>query len=229
LIVILVSVVFLVAGFAAFYWATLRLGERPSIAVRVAGIGGVGIFVAGFAASDLIFAAPAVPVAASAAAPAAPVVVIASGPQDVQIGPDLAVIDRLPRLNRDAIGSIDQVRVRKTFVAPLKPADFSRVPATSLLEVRGWLCSNRYLPGTGMFVIADGTRRLDLPRAYGLDRDDVASVLAKPNMHDVGYLFDVPAHTFEPGRHELQIALVAADRVGFYTLPKPLWLTFTSR
>ncbi len=216
---ILLSVVFLVVGFAVFYWSTVRLGGRSPSAVRTAGIGGAGIFIAGFAASVTLYAAPA----------AVPVVAVASPPQDIQIGPDSAVIERLPRLNGSAAGFIDEVFVRKSTVAPFEPADLSDVPVTSRLEVRGWACNSHFLPGTAMFVIADGARRLDLPRAYGLDRRDVARALANPSLQNVGYVFDVPAHTFKPGRHELQIALVSVDGAGFYTLPKPLWLTFTSR
>ncbi len=80
-----------------------------------------------------------------------------------------------------------------------------------------------------MFAIVDGTRRIDLPHAYGVERDDVAKALSNPNDRNVGYLFDLPGGTFNPGKHELQIALVSADGAGFYSLPKRLFLTFTNR
>jgi hypothetical protein len=98
-----------------------------------------------------------------------------------------------------------------------------------MLELSGWICQQDDMPGTEVFAIVDGTRRIDLPHAYGIERDDVARALSNPNVRNVGYLIDLPAGTFKPGRHELQVALVSADRAGFYTLPTTLVLTFVKR
>jgi hypothetical protein len=144
-------------------------------------------------------------------------------------GPGLAVIERLSRLRGNAIGIVERVQERKSLTAPLEPVDSARVAITSLLEVSGWIYGNDDKPGTGMFVIVDGTRRIDLPQAYGVERDDVARAYSNPSLAYVGYVFNLPAGTFKPGRHALQVALVSAGRAGFYTLPKPLVLDFVRR
>jgi len=224
--VIFWSAVFLVAGVAAFYWATLQLQERSSLA-----IGAAGIFVAGFAASSALYAlennqgAPA-PLSAVDRAPA-----IATSQPALATArdPGIAVIERLRRLSGAAVGSVDQFAIRRSPDAPLEAVNSARMPVTSIVEVSGWICDNDDKPGTAVFAIVDGTRRIDLPHAYGVERDDVARAFSNPKLQNVGYHFDLPAGSFNPGRHELQIALVSVDGAGFYTLPKTLFVNLADR
>jgi hypothetical protein len=224
--VIFWSAVSLVAGVAAFYWATRQLQKRSSLA-----IGAAGIFVAGFAASDALYALEnnqGAPAPVSVVAPA-PAIATSEPALATARDPGIAVIERLPRLSGAAAGSVDVFAIRKSPAAPLEAMNSARMPGTSILEVSGWICEKDYKPGTAVFAIVDGTRRIDLPHAYGVERHDVARAFSNPKLQNVGYLFDLPAGSFNRGRHELQIALVSADGAGFYTLAKTLFVNVADR
>ena len=208
------SAIFLVAGVAAFYWATLRLSNREAAAVAA-----VGVFVAGFATSELLAAimhatASPTPVAVQSA------VARAGTPADGVVS-----IALLGKLRGDAVGFIDTVELRETPSSTLEPVNDRGVPLASRLQVTGWICGPDYKPGTAVFAIVDGWKRIDLPNAYGRERGDVAGYFSKPGLQNVGYRFILPARARKPGLHKLQVAVVSAAQTGFYVLPKAFSLT----
>ena len=92
------------------------------------------------------------------------------------------------------------------------------------LVMTGWAVDRQAAEAAGdIFINVDGER--DIPIAYGIDRQDVASHFGRPGYRRSGFRASIPLVHLGPGRHTLRLKIVTHDRQRYYQPEWPLTLT----
>ncbi len=143
-------------------------------------------------------------------------------------GLDQNVLDSLPPIDKQALGSIDllqYVERGKTVTLSSKVA----VPAGADVVFVGW-CGDPDLKatGAGAFLSIDGRARIDVSRFLGDRRPDVVRYYSSPPLLLSGFRIAVPAKSIGSGTHEIQFGVIAKDRRGYFVLGGPIDLTVSS-
>ena len=129
-------------------------------------------------------------------------------------------LDDLPPIAMPALGNIDQVS-HSTAAGEWAHLDSgATVRLNANIRLAGWMAEpNKDVPGSGLILIVDGTRRFNVSKSYGEQRPDVSHYYSNPALTPTGFNVVVPATLLGAGRHDLQLALISADSAGYYLFP----------
>lgn len=135
---------------------------------------------------------------------------------------DRLELDDLPPVTQPALGNVDAVFLLAGGRPTLLAAG-GTVPRGTALQIDGWCADPRALaPGVALLALVDGGRRIDVSAAYRKPRYDVAATLKAPALRDTGFAVVLPAAGFEPGAHEVRLAVVMADGRAIAEFPTPV-------
>jgi hypothetical protein len=140
-------------------------------------------------------------------------------------GLDSNVLDSLPPIDKQALGSIDFVQYElagKTVSITTQRA----IPHVARIVFIGW-CGDPDVVGTGAgaFLSVDGRTRIDVSSGLGGYRPDVVKYYSSSLLAHSGFRITVDAAAIGPGTHEIQFGVIARDRRGYFTLGGPIDLT----
>jgi hypothetical protein len=139
---------------------------------------------------------------------------------------DANTLNGLPPIDELALGSIDVIGydVGDGKVLPLSLR--VPVPRNARIVLIGWCADPQArLPAGGAFVSVDGRERIDGSMDLGGDRPDVAVYYHDPDLRRTGFRIEFDASLLGTGTRELQFAVIAHDRRGFFPLSSPLDVT----
>ncbi len=140
-------------------------------------------------------------------------------------GIDSNVLDSLPPIDKQALGSIDFVQYelagRTVAVTARSP-----IPQGARVVLIGW-CGDPDVVGNGAgaFLSIDGRTRIDVSSGIGDYRPDVVKYYSSSLLAHSGFRIVVDAAAIGTGTHEIQFGVIARDRRGYFTLGGPIDLT----
>ena len=141
---------------------------------------------------------------------------------------DSNVLDSLPPIDKQALGSIDVLQY-DVGAAPVRITPRVSIPRAAVVTMIGW-CGDPDLKatGAGAFLSIDGRVRIDVSRFVGSPRPDVVQYYDSPPLLDSGFRIAIPAATIGTGTHEIQFGVIAKDRRGYFVLGGPLDVTVSN-
>lgn len=109
-------------------------------------------------------------------------------------------------------GSIDGIRVSPAGAGQYDAGRHKlQVHRGAQITLEGWGDdASAKLPGAGVAVLIDG--QIIATGLYGFDRDDVAKYFGIPAVRFSGYRIQLAADSIAPGKHLMNVAVIAADR-----------------
>jgi hypothetical protein len=140
-------------------------------------------------------------------------------------GMDSNALDGLPPIDELALGSIDVIGYDiNDKLVPLSA--HVAVPQNARIVLIGWCADPQVrLPAGGAFVSVDGRERIDGSADLGGDRPDVAAFYHDPDLRRTGFRIEFDASRLGSGTRELQFAVIAHDRRGFFPMASPIDVT----
>jgi hypothetical protein len=141
-------------------------------------------------------------------------------------GLDTNTLDGLPPIDELALGSIDVIGYDVGGGKLLPLSARVPVPRNARIVLIGWCADPQVrLPAGGAFVSIDGHERIDGSMDLGGDRPDVAAYYHDPDLRRTGFRIEFDASLLGSGTRELQFAVIAHDRRGFFPLASAMDVT----
>jgi hypothetical protein len=203
---------------ALAYWSFRRHRDAPFAAT-------VGLLVfAAFLAGSLLRPVELTPKRTSLESAVADRI---SGTDRSSVPLDEQTLDNLPNIPVPAAGHIDVVGIRRgnDFLASTSP----HLVKGEEVELHGWAgdpLANE--AGSGLFVIINSARRIDVSSGYESGRQGAAP-LAGTGHEGTSFVVDLPASSLQQGSNQIELGIVAEDQRGFFKLPDRVTVTVTER